>query len=73
MQIKRTTILLPFVLFAFLILAGFTIKLQLINSTEVYSLDGNKTVWDLYEKLGKIKINEVNRSIKGVSAEKGKD
>ena len=73
MQIKRTTILLPFVLFAFLILAGFTIKQQLINSTEVYSLDGNKTVWDLYEKLGKIKINEVNRSIKGVSAEKGKD
>ncbi len=73
MHLNQSKLTLPLLLCTLVVLAGFTFKKQLNVFQAAYTIAGNKPVWDVSEKLGKIKINQVNRSIKGVSAEKGKD
>ena len=69
--IKKTSA--PVFLLLFFLLAGFGLKEQIDNTTDKIKLTDEDSVWDLYEKLGKIKINQVNSTIAGVSAEKGKN
>jgi len=54
------------------VFASFTLR-QDNSSKEQFYLSDDDTVWGIYEKLGKIKMNTVNTSIEGVSAEKGRD
>jgi len=53
--------------------ASFTINKDKTQEKETFFLSDDDSVWDIYEKLGKIRINQVNTSIEGVSAEKGRD
>lgn len=53
-----------------IILASFTINTPQKGH---FFLSDEDSLWKVYEKLGKIKFNEVNTSMKGVSAEKGRD
>lgn len=66
---KKTTILGSTAL-GILLLASFTIYQP---QEDRFYLSDDDSVWDIYEKLGKIKMNKVNTSIAGVSAEKGRD
>lgn len=43
------------------------------SSQDKFKLKDDTTVWEVYEKLGKIKLHAVNPQIKGASAEIGKD
>lgn len=52
------------------LVASFTI---IQPQKEQFFLSDNDELWAVYEKLGKIRFNAVNTSIKGVSAEKGRD
>ncbi|BDS14745.1 c-type cytochrome [Aureispira anguillae] len=53
-----------------IVFASFTIYTP---QQEQFFLSDNDNLWAVYEKLGKIRFNAVNTSIKGVSAEKGRD
>ena len=57
------------------ILGSFSFRSPLASSANQEDLDINDDtpVWDIFTKLGKIKINQVNTKVQGVSAEKGKD
>lgn len=73
MQLSQKKIILPLVVGLFVVMAGFNLKQQLDSQQPAFVLEENDYVWDVSEKLGKIKINQVNKEIAGVSAEKGKD
>ncbi|MCH2023927.1 MAG: cytochrome c [Saprospiraceae bacterium] len=55
------------------IFASFTFVDKNISTKENIYISDSDSVWDIYEKLGKIKINRVNTSIEGVSIEKGRN
>jgi mono/diheme cytochrome c family protein len=65
---KMTTILAS--LMILVLVASFTIMQP---EKEQFFLSDDDELWGVYEKLGKIRFNAINTSIKGVSAKKGKD
>ena len=73
MHFPQKKIILPLVLGFFILLAGFNLKKKQIATIPTFVLEENDFVWDISEKLGKIKLNQVNNQIIGVSADKGKD
>lgn len=70
-KFKKTTILALSGLG--IILASFTLHQKNNAAPQKLTISDDDGVWTVLEKLGKIKINQVNTSIEGVSAEKGRD
>ncbi|MDC0231459.1 hypothetical protein OAK19_05785, partial [Aureispira] len=56
-----------------IVFASFTLDDNSNHTKENIYLSDDDSVWDIYEKLGKIRINIVNPSIEGVSIKKGRD
>lgn len=53
---------------ALVLVAGFTFR-----TDDAPKLAPDDPLWDVYERLGKIRLNAVNTKIKGVSVERGRD
>jgi mono/diheme cytochrome c family protein len=53
-----------------IIIASFTLR---PSDQPRYYLSDDDSLWSVYDKLGKIRFNAVNTSIKGVSVERGRD
>ena len=68
---KKTTLLACLALG--IVFASFTINKDIGEAKEQLYLSDDDSVWDIYEKLGKIRINQVNTSIEGVTADKGRN
>ncbi|WMX15307.1 c-type cytochrome [Aureispira sp. CCB-E] len=67
-KVKIGTILTS--LAVLVLVASFTV---IQPQQEQFFLSDNDDLWTVYEKLGKIRFNTVDPSVKGVSAEKGRD
>jgi len=69
-MIKKISILAVAIVLIALANSSFTTP---TTSEDFLDVNEDTPIWDIFEQLGKIRLNEVNQEIEGVSAEKGRN